>query len=116
MRLRRLCASTMASVLIGTLAVSLLFGEARDGKKEAGKAVQASHDPQKAIQIVLDEQIVAWNRGDLEGFMAGYWKSPNFVYLSNKQVVRGWQAMLDRYRQTFKSSGEAQMGMLELQD
>jgi uncharacterized protein (TIGR02246 family) len=116
MRLRRLCASTMASVLIGTLAVPFLFGEARDGKKEAGKAVQASRDPQKAIQTVLDEQIVAWNRGDLEGFMAGYWNSPDFVYLSNKQVVRGWQTMLDRYRQTFKSSGEAQMGMLELQD
>jgi uncharacterized protein (TIGR02246 family) len=116
MRLRRLCASTMASILIGMLAVPLLFGAARDGKKEAGKAVQASHDPQKAIQTVLDEQIVAWNRGDLEGFMVGYWNSPDFVYLSNTQVVRGWQTMLDRYRQAFKSSGEAQMGMLELQD
>jgi hypothetical protein len=65
---------------------------------------------------VLDEQIVAWNRGDLEGFMAGYWNSPDFVYLSNKQVVRGWQTVLDRYRQIFKSLGEGQMGMLELQD
>lgn len=106
----------MALILIGTPAVPLLFGEARDGKKEAGKTVQASHEPKEAIQTVLDQQIVAWNRGDLEGFMVGYWNSSDFVYLSNKQVVRGWQTMLDRYRQTFKSSGEAQMGMLELQD
>jgi beta-aspartyl-peptidase (threonine type) len=108
----------MTSILIGALAVPLLFGETPNGKMNAGKDVEASPDPKKAIQAVLDEQVVAWNRGDLEGFMGGYWNSPDFVYLSNKQVVRGWQTMLDRYRQIFKSSGEAQMqmGRLELQD
>ena len=28
----------------------------------------------EAIQKVLDDQVVAWNKGDLEGFMTGYWK------------------------------------------
>jgi ketosteroid isomerase-like protein len=116
MRMERLSSHAMTTILIGALAVPLLFGEARDGRKDAGKAVQTSHDPKTAIQAVLDDQIVAWNHGDLEGFMIGYWNSPDLVYLSNKQVVRGWQTMLDRYRQTFKSSGEAQMGTLELQD
>jgi uncharacterized protein (TIGR02246 family) len=118
MRLRWLSTHMMTAILIGAVALPLLFGEARDGKKNTPKGVMASHDPKKAIQAVLDEQIVAWNHGDLEGFMVGYWNSPDFVYLSNKQVVRGWQTMLDRYRQIFKSPGEAQqqMGMLELQD
>jgi uncharacterized protein (TIGR02246 family) len=118
MTLQRFSSRMMTFILVGALSVPLLFGEIRDEKKHGGKTGEPSHGPQKAIQAVLDEQLAAWNRGDLEGFMAGYWNSPDFVYLSNKQVVRGWQAVLDRYRRNFKSSPEAQtqMGKLELQD
>jgi beta-aspartyl-peptidase (threonine type) len=79
-----------------------------------GGAQGASKGPQQEIQIVLDKQIVAWNRGDLEGFMAGYWKSPDLVYLSNKTVVRGWQTLLDRYRQLYQPPNESKMGALSL--
>jgi len=71
---------------------------------------------EKPIHAVLDAQIVAWNRGDIEGFMDGYWNSPEFIYIGNKQVTRGWQAMLDRYHQIFKSAEgtPVPMGRLEL--
>jgi len=42
--------------------------------------------------------------------MAGYWNSPDFIYIGNKQVTRGWQAMLDRYRQAFQAPNQSQMG------
>jgi len=69
-----------------------------------------------AIQAVLDAQIAAWNRGDVEGFMDGYWNSPEFIYVGNKQVTRGWQSMLDRYRQLFKSPGAGPMGTLQIDE
>jgi hypothetical protein len=71
-----------------------------------GEAQDAGNVPTQEIQVVLDKQILAWNRGDLEGFMAGYWKSPDLVYLSNNTVVRGWQTLLDRYRQLYQPPNE----------
>ena len=50
------------------------------------------------IRGVLDSQVGAWNRGDLEGFMAGYWKSEEMQFSTPKSSTRGWQATLDRYR------------------
>jgi ketosteroid isomerase-like protein len=71
-------------------------------------------DPKRDIQAVLDKQVGAWNRGDVEGFMAGYWHSPDLIYLANNKVVRGWQSLLDFYHQTFNAPGGKEMGVLEL--
>jgi hypothetical protein len=69
---------------------------------------------QGEIQVVLDKQVAAWNRGDIPGFMAGYWNSPDLIYLGNHKVVRGWQSLLDSYDQTFSSAGGKEMGTLKL--
>ena len=45
-------------------------------------------DPAKAVRQVLDDQAVAWNKGDLFGFMAGYWKSDDLSFYSQIQVFR----------------------------
>ena len=63
-------------------------------------------DETKAIRSVLDAQVVAWNKGDLEGFMAGYWKSPDLSFFSGKTKTRGWQATLDRYRKQYQADGK----------
>ena len=63
-------------------------------------------------RAVLAAQVEAWNRGDLEGYMAGYWKSPDLVFFSNGQETRGWQATLDRYRTRYQGAGK-QMGTLD---
>ncbi|HUF90563.1 MAG TPA: nuclear transport factor 2 family protein [Gemmatimonadota bacterium] len=75
----------------------------------------AGGDPAPAIQRVLDEQVAAWNRGDLEAFMDGYWRSPDLVFTSGGNVQRGWQTTLDRYRATYGSSPET-MGRLAFSD
>ena len=43
------------------------------------------------VRAVLDAQVKAWNKGDLEGFMAGYWKSDDLSFFSGKERTRGWQ-------------------------
>jgi beta-aspartyl-peptidase (threonine type) len=65
-----------------------------------------------AVRAVLAAQVEAWNRGDLEGYMGGYWKSPDLVFFSNGQETRGWQATLDRYRARYQGAGK-QMGKLD---
>ena len=64
-----------------------------------------------AIHGVLDAQVAAWNRGDLEGFMAGYWRSENLTFMSGGTVTHGWQSTLDRYRARYQGQGK-EMGSL----
>jgi ketosteroid isomerase-like protein len=77
----------------------------------AGLADEPDQAPKTAIRQVLDAQAVAWNRGDLEGFMVGYWKSPELTFLSGKDRTRGWDATLERYRKKYQS-GQNKMGKL----
>jgi ketosteroid isomerase-like protein len=78
-------------------------------------SVQAQSSKAAAdIRKVMDEQSVAWNRGDLEGFMKGYWKSEQLVFVSGTNVARGWQAALDRYKRSYDS--KAKMGTLTFSD
>lgn len=56
-----------------------------------------------AIRAVLTRQATAWNAGDIEGFMRGYWNSPNLVFVSGDNITRGWQSTLERYKRTYDS-------------
>ena len=64
------------------------------------------------VKAVWTAQAEAWNRGDLDGFTAGYWKSPDLVFFSNGTETRGWQATLDRYRTNYQAEGK-HMGTLD---
>jgi beta-aspartyl-peptidase (threonine type) len=71
-----------------------------------------SKDNKAAVERVLHAQQDAWNRHDLEGFMEGYWNSPELTFFSGAKETSGWQATLDRYRSTYNSPGH-EMGKLE---
>ena len=67
--------------------------------------------PQVAVRQVLDAQASAWSRGDLEGYMAGYWRSPELTFYASATVTRGWQPTLERYRRRYQGAGR-EMGQL----
>ena len=75
----------------------------------------AQSDKDKAgIRKVMDDQAAAWNRGDIEGFMEGYWKSDQLLFISTTGQTRGWQPTLDRYKKSYDT--RAKMGMLTFSD
>jgi len=80
----------------------------------ASSAVAQSTKDKTAIRKVMDEQSAAWNRGDIEGFMAGYWKSEQLTFVSGTAVTRGWQPTFDRYKKGYDS--RAKMGTLTFSD
>ena len=57
----------------------------------------------QAIRGVIAMQAGAWNRGDLEGYMAGYARSPALVFTSGGKIRRGWQDTFDKYRAKYGS-------------
>jgi ketosteroid isomerase-like protein len=91
-------------VAIGFLLISVLVASAQDTNAVTG-----------AVQQVLRRQQDEWNRHDLEGFMAGYWNSPELTFFSGAKMTSGWQATLDRYRKSYQSESR-EMGKLEFSD
>lgn len=68
---------------------------------------------QPEIRNVLQQQEQAWNRGDLDGFLAHYWNSEELVFRSPKGETRGWAAVRDRYRASYPTP--TQMGRLRFE-
>ena len=68
-------------------------------------------DSEKAIRKVLDDQVAAWNKGDLAGFMGGYWNSPQMTFSSGGTTIQGWQGAFDRYKARYQAEGQ-EMGKL----
>ena len=99
-------------IAVSILCVALLVVSAKAGGKRNGAA-----EPQDArdIKAVLDRQVEAWNRRDLEGFMSGYWHSERLTFYSGGIKTTGWQATIDRYRKKYQSEGR-EMGHLDFYD
>ena len=89
-------------------------GASLSSRQGAGSATQEDKPSETALRSLLSAQAAAWNRGDIEGFMQGYWKSERTTFAGSSGVLRGWQALVDRYRRSYPD--RAAMGRLEFSD
>jgi ketosteroid isomerase-like protein len=90
------------TILFADIPVSALPPQKQDAKTEA------------AIRAVLDAQRDAWNRGDIDGYMDGYDRSPQTEFVGGDEITRGWQTVLDRYKKKYDS--REKMGVLTFSD
>jgi beta-aspartyl-peptidase (threonine type) len=88
----------------GSILAGLATAAAAQGRSE-------KEDSVRSVRAVLEQQVADWNKGDLDGFLAGYWNSPKVVFQSGGQRLDGWEAMRDRYRRRYQAEGRA-MGRL----
>lgn len=94
------------------LTLAVLLGLA--GTRPAAAQATPPTDPaaaRRAIVQVLTTQTAAWNRGDLPGFMAGYWQSDSLVFIGRKGPTYGWQPTLANYQKSYPDA--AAMGQLD---
>ncbi len=63
-----------------------------------------------AVEKVLFAQQAAWNEGNLEKYMEGYWKSDSLKFIGKKGITYGWQATLSNYKKSYPD--KATMGTL----
>jgi beta-aspartyl-peptidase (threonine type) len=91
--------------------VSLALISDRPGTALSEPAREKSPGPKEAIRKVLAAGDVAWNKGDLKGFVDNYWKSPDTTLFKGKEVTRGWQAIRERYQMSYQGEGK-EMGQL----
>ena len=67
-----------------------------------------------AVRGVMNDQVKAWNEGNVEAYMNGYYKSDSLRFASGGTITLGWQFVLDRYKKRYSS--RALMGQLTFSD
>ena len=65
---------------------------------------------EKKIRQLLNNQTEAWNRGDIKGFMDGYWESDSLMFIGKTGVTYGWTNTLNNYIKGYPDT--AAMGQL----
>ena len=106
----------MKSNFLYSLAIVLLIASVSAVSPVVIAQSNSSYDIRAAdaIKAVITAQAAAWNRGDLEGYMDGYDRSPNTEFVGGDTITRGWQTVLDRYRKNYSS--REKMGALTFSD
>jgi ketosteroid isomerase-like protein len=104
--------TTSRRLTLSLAAVLVCFSGGHMVPHDRATAEEPKPPPAKdAIRAVLDAQVVAWNKGDLDGFMKGYWESKDLTFFSGGTKTSGWQATLERYQKKYKADGK-EMGQL----
>lgn len=75
------------------------------------KATDGHEADRAAILAVLNAQQAAWNRGDVDAFLVGYWQSPELTFSGSNGVSRGWDGVMARYKKNYPD--RAAMGHLD---
>jgi L-asparaginase / beta-aspartyl-peptidase len=110
MAMPRICKTIFAAAGIALLAVCGLLGQ----RPLLGKPAEVHDADRAAISAVLKAQQAAWNRGDVDSFLVGYWQSPELTFSGSSGVSRGWDGVLARYQKNYPNR-EA-MGELDFSD
>ncbi|CAN5776910.1 hypothetical protein BH11BAC4_BH11BAC4_19240 [soil metagenome] len=66
---------------------------------------------EKAIRNAMNEQLEAWNNGDINRFMETYWQSDSLMFIGKSGVTYGWQGTKDNYIKGYPDT--AAMGKLD---
>jgi ketosteroid isomerase-like protein len=94
-------------------ALILLFALGVHAGKQTKAAEQRDRD-RTAITRVLNAQQAAWNLGDVNAFLEGYWHSPDLTFSGSSGVARGWDGVLARYKKNYPD--RAAMGHLDFSE
>lgn len=71
----------------------------------------AQKNARQKILTLLNTQTQAWNRGDLEGFMKGYWENDSLRFIGKSGITYGYNNTLNNYKRGYPDT--AAMGKLQ---
>jgi ketosteroid isomerase-like protein len=101
------------STLFLALAAVLFPGVTATSRVTAQNEDSRAADRAK-ITAVLTAQQTAWNRGDVDAFIVGYWESPELTFSGSGGIARGFDGVRQRYKKNYPD--RAAMGQLAFSD
>jgi len=100
--------SALSMTIVAVLVLASAFASAQSAQEDPNQKADA-------IRKVMNAQVAAWNKGDLEGYMDGYWRSPDLEFYSGTTITKGWDATLERYKKRYQQGGN-EMGKLDFSE
>src|SRR5579859_3273931 len=82
-------------VLMLALVATLVCNPGTTQSQKTGPSDQA------LIEGILSAQQKAWNDGNVEEFMKGYWRSEELTFSGSNGVSRGFNAVRERYHRNY---------------
>jgi len=73
----------------------------------------AQNKDEQAIRSILSDQTTYWNKGDIDGFMKGYWKNDSLLFVGKTGPKYGYQTTLENYKKGYPNA--AAMGKLSFE-
>jgi ketosteroid isomerase-like protein len=67
-----------------------------------------------AIKKLMTEQVAAWNNGNIDDFMKGYWNNDSLAFVGQSGITYGYNNTLNNYKKKYDSP--AKMGKLFFSD
>lgn len=65
------------------------------------RAEGLSKGDRNAIEAVLKAQVAAWNEGNIDEFLQGYWRSEELTFSGSQGISRGWSGVRERYLKSY---------------
>ncbi len=96
-------------IVAGTALILLFVAGVRTGRQT--KAAEGREADRATITAALNAQQAAWNRGDVDAFLVGYWHSSELTFSGSSGVSRGWDGVMARYKKNYPD--RAAMGQLD---
>ena len=70
----------------------------------------AQNSDETAVRQLMANQTNAWNRGNIDEFMKGYWQSDSLVFIGKSGPAYGYTTTLENYKKRYPDT--AAMGKL----
>ncbi|MCC6600209.1 MAG: nuclear transport factor 2 family protein [Crocinitomicaceae bacterium] len=98
----------MKFIYVVLIAVFLLTVDSCGERQEH---ITTTDDNRTIIRQVMDKQQEDWNKGNIDGFMQGYWKSDSLQFVGKRGITLGWNSALNNYKESYPDA--AAMGRLQ---
>ncbi len=76
-------------------------------------SLSAQNKDEQSIRKILSDQTLHWNKGDIDGFMNGYWKSDSLLFVGKTGPKYGYETTLKNYKKSYPDT--AAMGKLSFE-
>jgi hypothetical protein len=61
----------------------------------------AQNKDEQAIRNMLSAQVTEWNKGNIDGYMKGYWENDSLLFIGSNGPRYGYEVTLKRYKEAY---------------
>lgn len=80
----------MRKLLLAVLLLAGMYGTAPAQKRDEAE-----------VRRMLAAQVTEWNKGNIEGYMKGYWENDSLLFIGSKGPTYGYAGTLARYKKSY---------------